>query len=237
MKKWTVGDVMTMEVVTVTEDTPYLQITQKLAESGISAVPVIDGARRVVGVVSEADLLYKVEFAGESKSLWGRLQVQPSRHAARVKSEADKAAELMSAPPVTIQPGASLAEAAKLMHQHGIKRLPVVDEDDRLLGIVSRTDLLRVYLRPDSLIREEITEGLLQRTLWIDPVSVEVDVIDGVVALRGRVDRRSTAALLARLVAVVPGVIEVRDELRWEYDDDLETAAGYYRSHPFTAQQ
>jgi CBS-domain-containing membrane protein len=233
MKKWTVGDVMTRDVVTIDEQTPYLGITQRLAQHGISAAPVIDGARRVVGVVSEADLLHKVEYAGDerSKPLWER----PSRRTARVKSEADTAVQLMTAPAVTVQAGASLSEAAKLMHERGVKRLPVVDDSQRLVGIVSRTDLLRVYLRPDEQIREEITEGLLRRTLWIDPVSVEVDVIDGVVALRGRVDRRSTATLVSRLVAVLPGVVRVGDEMSWEYDDDVETVAGYYRSHPFTA--
>ncbi|HZM74745.1 MAG TPA: CBS domain-containing protein [Candidatus Limnocylindrales bacterium] len=233
MKKWTVGDVMTRDVVTVGERTRYLEITRLLAESGISAVPVLDHAGRVVGVVSEADLLHKVEFAGSdtTKPLWQR----PSQRAARVKSVADTASRLMTSPAVTIEPEADLAQAAKLMHQHDIKRLPVVDSGGRLVGIVSRTDLLRVYLRTDSQIRDEIVDGVVKRTLWIDPVAVEVDVIDGRVALRGRLDRRSTATLLVRLVTAVPGVIEVSDELRWEYDDDPETAAGYYRSHPFTA--
>ena len=225
---------MTREVVTVGQDTPYLQITRELAERGVSAAPVVDEADRVVGVVSEADLLHKVELAGSTgpKPLWER----PSRRAARVKSEADTASRLMTTPAVTIGDDAPLAEAAKLMHRHRIKRLPVVNGDGRLIGIVSRTDLLRVYLRPDSEMREEIADGVLRRTLWIDPLAVEVDVIDGIVVLRGRVDRRSTATLVARLAAIVPGVIEVRDQLRWDYDDDVETTAGYFRSHPFTGE-
>ena len=233
MKKWTVGDVMTHDVVTVGEGARYLEITRLLAESGISAVPVVNGERRVIGVVSEADLLHKVEFAGSgmAKPLWQR----PSRRAARVKSMADTASRLMTSPAVTIEPGADLAQAAKLLHEHDIKRLPVVDSSGRLVGIVSRTDLLRVYLRSDADIRDEIVDGVLMRTLWIDPVSLQVDVVDGRVALRGRLDRRSTARLLVRLMSAVPGVIEVRDELAWEYDDDPEAAAGYYRSHPFTA--
>ena len=233
MRKWTVGDVMTRDVVTVGEETRYLEITRLLAESGISAVPVVDGARRVIGVVSEADLLHKVEFAGSEavKPLWQ----MPSRRATRVKSVADTASQLMTSPAVTIVPEADLAQAAKLMHDHNVKRLPVVDSAGQLTGIVSRNDLLRVYLRSDSQIRDDIVGGVVKRTLWIDPVSVEVDVVDGRVALRGRLDRRSTATLLARLVAAVPGVIDVSDELRWEYDDDPEAAAGYYRSHPFTA--
>jgi len=233
MKKWTVGDVMTHDVVTVGEGARYLEITRLLAESGISAVPVVNGERRVIGVVSEADLLHKVEFAGSgmAKPLWQR----PSQRAARVKSMADTASRLMTSPAVTIEPGADLAQAAKLLHEHDIKRLPVVDSSGRLVGIVSRTDLLRVYLRSDAEIRDEIVDGVLMRTLWIDPVSLQVDVVDGRVALCGRLGRRSTARLLVRLMSAVPGVIEVSDELAWEYDDDPEAAAGYYRSHPFTA--
>lgn len=233
MRKWTVGDVMTADVVTVGRETRYLEITRLLADRGISAVPVVDDAGRVVGVVSEADLLRKVEFAGPDspQPLWQ----WPSQRAARVKSEADTALQLMTSPAVTIEAGAGLAQAAKLMHEHDVKRLPVVDSSGKLAGIVSRTDLLRVYLRSDAQIRDEIVDGIIKRTLWIDPISVEVDVMDGKVALRGRLDRRSTATLLVRLVTAVPGVIDVSDELRWEYDDDLESAAGYYRSHPFTA--
>lgn len=233
MRRWTVGDVMTRDVVTVGEAARYLEITRLLTEGGISAVPVVDGARRVLGVVSEADLLHKVEFAGSDtvKPLWQR----PSRRATRVKSVADTASQLMTSPAVTIGPEADLAQAAKLMHDHNVKRLPVADSTGKLVGIVSRTDLLRVYLRSDTQIRDDIVDGIVKRTLWIDPVSVEVDVVDGRAALRGRLDRRSTATLLVRLVATVPGVIEVSDELRWEYDDEPEAAAGYYRSHPFTA--
>jgi CBS domain-containing protein len=233
MKKWTVGDVMTRDVVTVGEETPYLEITRLLADSGASAVPVVDSAHRVLGIVSEADLLHKVEFGDSNagKPLWQR----SSQRASRVKSVADRASQLMTSPAVTIGAEADLAQAAKLMHEHHVKRLPVVDASGRLTGIVSRTDLLRVYLRADSQIRDDVVDGVLKRTMWIDPVSVEVDVVDGKVALRGRLDRRSTAAILVRLVTAVPGVIDVRDELDWEYDDNPEAAASYYRSHPFTA--
>lgn len=233
MKKWTVHDVMTRDVVTVGEETRYQEITRLLADRGVSAVPVVDGARRVLGVVSEADLLHKVEFGSSDavKPLWQR----PSRRAARVKSVADTASQLMTSPAFTIGPDADLAQAAKLMHEHNVKRLPVVDPSGRLVGVVSRTDLLRVYLRSDSQIRDDIVDGVMKQNLWIDPVSVEVDVMDGKVALRGRLDRRSTATILVRLVQTVPGVIEVLDGLQWDYDDNPQAAASYYRGHPFTA--
>jgi CBS-domain-containing membrane protein len=140
-----------------------------------------------------------------------------------VKSVADTASQLMTDPAVTVEPDASLAEAAKLMHQHDIKRLPVVDPLGRLIGIVSRTDLLSVYLRSDTQIRDDIVDGVVRQTLGIDPLSVEVDVLDGRVVVQGTLYRRSTATLLVRMVSAVPGVIQVRDRLRWDYDDDLES--------------
>jgi CBS-domain-containing membrane protein len=153
---------------------------------------------------------------------------------ARAKAHGDVASELMTEPVVTIQPGTSLAAAAKLMEAQHVKRLPVVDDLGRLIGIVARRDLLKPHLRPDPEIREEVVEQVLRGVMMIDPLAVEVDLTDGVVTLRGTVDRRSTATITARLTAAVPGVVSVVDQLRWDVDDTEDGETGFYRTHPFS---
>ncbi len=232
MKRWSVDDVMTRDVASVTTGATYREVVNLLADKGISAVPVVDDQGRVLGVVSEADLLHKVEFTGESqppKTFEGRR----TRHA-RVKSAADRAGDLMTSPAVTTTAQTSLAEAAKLMDANDIKRLPVLDAAGRLVGIVSRTDLLRFYVRTDEQIRQDIERGVLAHTLWIDPDALDVRVTSGVVRLRGKVDRKSTAALIAQLSAAVAGVTDLQDELTWEFDDSDISDPAYYRSHPFS---
>jgi CBS-domain-containing membrane protein len=222
MKQWTVQDVMTRDVVAVGTDAPYQEIINMLSKRGISAVPVVDDSRRVLGVVSEADLLCKVEFAGEDAEprpfAWG------TGNTMRAKAHAGTAAELMTEPAVTVQPGSSLTAAAKLLDSEHVKRLPVIDKLGRLVGIVARSDLLSVYLRPDNEIREAIVEDVLWHMLRIDPFEVEVDVLDGVVTLTGSVDRKSSAQIAARVVATLPGVVRVVDKLTSRYDDAVVTA-------------
>jgi len=231
MRQLTVRDVMTADVVWVQEDTPYRKIVELLAERQVSAVPVVDGFRRVVGVVSEADLLHKIEFAGDE--LGRRLFERRSRRAARAKAHGDVAVDLMSTPAATILPGAPLVTAAKRMETEHVKRLPVINDLGELIGIVSRRDLLKPHLRPDPQIRDEVVDEVVRRIMLIDPVAVEVDVTGGVVTLRGTVDRRTTAAITARLTAAVPGVVSVVDQLGWDFDDTVDT--DFYRSHPFSA--
>jgi CBS domain-containing protein len=217
MKQWTVQDVMTSDVASVLVDTPYAEVVSTLADRKVSALPVLDGFNRVVGVVSEADLLHKVEFIGEDTDFrffeWG------TKKANRAKANAATAGDLMTTPAVTVQPGVSVVIAAKRMEQEHIKRLPVLDEMGRLIGIVSRRDLLKMYLRPDHEVRDEVIEGVLRTLLWIDPLTVEVEVVDGVVTLNGEVDRKSTAQIAAHVTKRVPGVVQVVDHLAWNYDD------------------
>jgi CBS-domain-containing membrane protein len=220
---------MTIDVVSVREHTRYRTIVNVLATRQVSAVPVIDGYDHVVGVVSEADLLRKIEFTGDEEER--HLFERRSRRSARAKAYGDVASSLMSAPAITINPDTTVVAAAKLMDAEQVKRLPVVDAGGRLLGIVARSDLLKTYLRPDPDIRDDVVDDVLRGGLLVDPMAVEVDVADGVVTLRGRVDRRTTAAIAVRLTAGVPGVIDVVDQLTWEFDDIEVTEAGY-RSHP-----
>jgi CBS domain-containing protein len=134
----------------------------------------------------------------------------------------------MTAPAITVGLETTVTAAARRLEREGVKRLPVADGGGRLVGIVSRRDLLRVHLRPDPEIHDEIVDDVLRRTLWIDPITVQVDVVDGVVTVSGRVGRRSTAALVVRLTADVSGAVTVIDRLTWDYDDsDLVHAKGY----------
>jgi CBS domain-containing protein len=212
-----VQEVMTRNVATVGERAPFKQIVRTLAERRVSALPVLDAAGRVVGVVSEADLLHKEEFppgAGGPRPLESR-----RRRMARAKAAAATAAELMTAPAVTVGSGATVAEAAKLLERHGIKRLPVVDDAGRLVGIASRVDLLKVFLRSDEDIRREVREDVLLHTMWVDPDAFTVEVRDGVVTLAGPLEFRSLVPIAVRLVHGVDGVVDVVDRLRFAVDD------------------
>lgn len=229
MRTWLVNDVMTTGVVTIQEDTPYRDIVDTLADRQISAVPVVDGDGYVVGVVSEADLLHKIEFVGEER----RVFASRKRRNAHAKAQGAVAGDLMSTPAVTVKEGTALTAAAKIMDDSHVKRLPVTDEDGRLRGIVSRADLLRVYLRPDAAIEQEVLHEVLQRTLWVEPGTVDVKVREGVVTLTGRTDRYSTKQLAVKLTQAVGGVVEVIDRLGFDYDDRKLAEASHYGPNPF----
>ncbi|MEV0807706.1 CBS domain-containing protein [Micromonospora sp. NPDC050200] len=219
MRTWQVGDVMTRDVATVGEETPYRDIVDVLIRRGISAVPVVDGFRRVLGVVSEADLLHKVERAGnpdERRVFEGR-----RRRLAREKADALVAKELMTAPAVTTYPESPLPAAARLMDREAVKRLPVLDDLGRLVGIVTRSDLLRVHLRSDAEIREDVVQEVLRRVLAVRDGLVTVQVRDGQVTLDGRLDRRSAADLAVRLAGQVSGVVRVVDTIGYDVDDTI----------------
>jgi CBS domain-containing protein len=215
-----VREVMTTQVATVGERAPFKQIVRVLAERRISALPVLDAAGRVVGVVSEADLLHKEEFSGGPGG--PRPLEARRRRTARAKAAGDRAAELMTAPAVTVGPEATVAEAAKLLERHGIKRLPVVGDAGRLVGIASRADLLKVFLRSDPDIRREVLEDVLLHTMWLDPDAFTVEVRDGVVTLAGPLEFRSLIPIAVRLVHGVDGVVDVVDRLWFEVDDTRE---------------
>ena len=212
-----VRDVMTQEVVTVNEHASFKDVAMLIAERRVSAVPVLDREGRVLGIVSEADLVLKEEYPEgppEARMFQGR-----RRRIAQAKAAGDTAAELMTAPAVTIGPDASVAEAARLLHRHGIKRLPVVDPAGPLLGIVSRADLLKVFLRSDADIARDIREQVLMLAMWMNPDTVAIDVRDGVVTLTGQLERRSLIPITVSLVRGLDGVVDVVDRLTFELDD------------------
>ena len=216
MRHRTVSDLMTTGVVRVRRDTGFKEIAKLLAEYGITAVPVVDDDDRPLGVVSEADLLRK-EAAQLDPA--GLLPVLRPRDAARAKAAASTAAALMSSPAVTARPQWTVVEAAQVMERHHVKRLPVVDESGRLVGLISRADLLRVFLRGDGAIREEITGDVLVRTLGLPPDTITVRVVDGRVALRGTVEHKSMVPVVERLCRGVDGVVDVSAELDHRVDD------------------
>ncbi|MEW2032763.1 CBS domain-containing protein [Streptomyces roseifaciens] len=210
MQHRTVDELMTKKVVSVGLETPFKEIVKELAQNDVTAVPVVDAANRVVGVVSEGDLMCK---SADQPDPFGRLPVPCLEAWERVRAEGTRAEELMSAPAVCARPEWNVVEAARLMAVEGVKRLPVVDEADRLVGVVSRGDLLRVFLRDDRAIREEIVHDLLERTLGLAPSAVAVDVSEGQVTLTGSVQDRGTVPVLVRLCRVVDGVVAVRERI------------------------
>lgn len=215
-----VRDVMTRPVISVGPATPLKDVAQLLVDRRISGVPVVDRRGHVVGVISEADFLAKAQgrdairhrplarFIGDSRDA----------RAQETKLEAVTAGTAMTSPAVTTGPNDRIADAAALMTARHVNRLPVID-DGRLVGIVTRADLVRAYVRSDDELARAIREDVLLRILWLDPASFEVHVENGVVSVRGQADRRSTAEMVGRVVAMVPGIVDVLDYVTWAVDD------------------
>ena len=211
-----VKDLMTTPVVTVQPTTPFKEIVARLMRHKISAVPVVDHDQRVLGMVSEADLLLKEEFPEPDKPIplfWTK-----RARLDRAKAAAAMARDLMTMAVVSIAPEATAAEAARRMHTAGVKRLPVV-ERGRLVGIVSRADLLKVFDRSDADIRREIIQDVILGEFMMAPSRFFLHVRDGVVVLQGRVERRNLLPYLVRAVQGVEGVVRVEDRLTYDLDD------------------
>ncbi|MFD5393264.1 CBS domain-containing protein [Streptomyces sp. NPDC127097] len=211
MEHRTISELMTRKVASVQLDTPFKDIAQKLADSAVSAVPVLDSLGRPAGVVSEADLLRK---AADQSDLSGRTPLPHLEAWERARAEGRTASELMSAPAVCAHPEWTVVEAARLMEVQHLKRLPVVDETDVLLGIVSRSDLLRVFLRKDRSIQEEITREVIGRTARLGAAGVTAEVERGQVALHGSVENTLLIPVLVRMCASVDGVVSVTEDLK-----------------------
>ncbi|MEV0489764.1 CBS domain-containing protein [Streptomyces atratus] len=197
MRHRSVADLMTPTAVSVQRGTAFKEIARLLDEFGITAVPVLDDDRHPVGIVSEADLLRRRNAGGGTPT----------------------AVDLMSSPVITAGPDWSAVRAARVMEMHGVKRLPVVDAEDRLIGIVARSDLLQLFLRKDHAIQEEILEDVLTCTLRLSPSALTVEVVDGLVTLSGTVPRSSLVPVILRMCQSVDGVVEVIDRLDYEEDD------------------
>ncbi len=222
-----VADVMTAQVVTVQPDTSFKGMIERLAEHQISALPVVDPGGHLLGIVSETDLVRQEEHQPREPApfLAGLTGLAGRRQRDTTHGTGTTAADFMSAPAVTIPPGASLFAAARLLHQRNVRHLPVVDHDGRLVGIVARRDLLSVFLQPEDEIRHEISARILHATFNLPADAVEVEVREGIVTLSGRVPWRSSAGEILERVRALDGVVDVVDRLSWAHDDSASAPA------------
>ena len=204
-----VSEVMTHTVAAIGRGARFKEIVQMMAEWKVSALPVVEGEGLVVGVASEADLLPKEEFRDSDPDRYTQLR----RLSDLAKAGAVTADELMTSPALTTHPNATLAQAARTMARAKVKRLPVVNDLGMLEGIVSRADLLKVFLRDDEEITEEVRREVVSYLFPTPASTVRVEVRDGVVKLAGHVRDTSLVPVAARLVRAVEGVVDVEFEL------------------------
>jgi CBS domain-containing protein len=212
-----IKDVMTTEVVTVEPETSLKEAALALARNGISGVPVVGPAGEVLGVLSEADVIAKERTEPKKGGILKWL-VDPADPWLQDRFEATTAGEAMSAPAITITPDRPVSAAAAAMLDEGVNRLPVVDDDGRLVGLVSRGDLVKSFVRSDEEIRTEIEEAVVRRILWLDGATVQVKVDKGVVALGGQVETEQDAQLLETFARRVPGVVSVTSSVKWRVE-------------------
>ncbi|MDN3287841.1 CBS domain-containing protein [Streptomyces thermocarboxydus] len=217
MKATEVGAVMTRNVVTAAYGTPLRDVVRALGEHRVGGLPVTDEEDRVIGVVSTSDLARSRPHRtpeGASGPWWARLiSRMPGLR------RASTAGDVMTAPAVTVGARATVTEASWLMTGHGVERLPVVDDEERLVGIVTRGDLLRPVLRTDVEIERAVRRDVLGATLWLTPRALALAVEDGVVTLTGRLEKRSDADLAVRAASRIDGVVAVVDQLSYRVDD------------------
>ena len=208
-----VRSVMTEDVVTVRSFATFRQIAAVMLGRGIGAVPVVDSMGQAIGVVSRTDLIAKEAAGAQGQSeAWELL----SRRGRRIHERgATTAAQLMATNLVTVEADADVARAAYLMERHAVTHLPVVDEQNTVVGIVSRSDLLNAYLRDDSQIRADVLRMIEDSDLNAAPGTVDAEVHDGVVTLSGTLDHSATAVRVIRGVQGVRGVVTVVDKLNW----------------------
>jgi CBS-domain-containing membrane protein len=202
-----VSEVMTTDVLSARPTMTLKDVARVLAARGISGLPVVDDDDHVLGVVSEADILSKERRPTRDPRGWSA-----RRAPARQKSEARTAGEAMTSPAVTVGPEHRVDRAAALMLDCGINRLPVVDGDRRLVGIVTRADLVRAFASSDERIQREIRDEVLLHELWLDPREFELTVDEGVVTLAGSFADDTQREIVARRLRLVPGVVSI--ELR-----------------------
>ena len=186
-----------------------------MTDLGVSGLPVLDDQGRIVGIITEADFLAREAGRAEPRrrrlldALFNEPQV----------AEAENVEQAMTLDPVVIYPEASLTEAARVMVNHGVKRLPVVDAEGKLRGVISRADVVAAFTRPDDVIEDEIREDVIRRILFLEDGAVDVKVADGIVTLRGTVPTKSDARLLEELTRRLDGVVRLDAGVEFEIDD------------------
>ena len=198
-----VVDLMTTDVIRVTPETGVKEAARLMFRHRVSGLPVVDSDGYLAGIVTEADFL--------------RMEV--AQHEADDPDSPETVGELMSPGVVTINAAAPITEAAKIMVVQDVKRLPVVDDDNRMLGIISRLDVVAVFTRPDEVIEDEIREDLVRRVLFVDPDDIDVTVANGVVTVKGEIGTKNEARILGELARRLDGVMRVENQLTWRLDD------------------
>jgi CBS domain-containing protein len=217
----TVRDIMTTNVISVGRETSLRELARTLTEHRISGVPVVDDDGSVIGVVSETDILFKERGPTAPGGLLTQL-LDPFSASERSKIGALTVGEAMTSPAKTIVAWRSVSAAATEMLDQEVNRLPVVDADGALVGIVTRADLVRAFVRSDEEIEREIRRDVLRTSLWLSvPDDVTVDVHEGKVALGGIVDTRSDCELVSAFAARVPGVVAVESTVGWRTEDGV----------------
>ena len=206
----TVKDVMTTPVVAVRENASFKEIVSRMRDSRVSAFPVVDREGKVIGVVSEADMLNKEADEASAGTFASMLRFRDHEKAAGVT-----AADLMTSPPATIGPDETVVDAARLMRDRRIKRLPVTNATGHLIGVISRADVLSVFLRPDEMIRHEVLEEIIRSGFLVRSQPFGVVVHDGIVTLTGCPENDQAGHDLAERVRHIEGVVTVRDELSY----------------------
>jgi CBS domain-containing protein len=213
----TVSDVMTVRVHVASPMTPFKYLVRLIEENRVSAIPIVDQHGMPVGIVSESDLLLKerrAELASEGSPLhlW-------RRRVDKAKADGVIAADLMSSPAITVHADTALTEAARVMQERNIRRLIVVDDRGRIAGIVTRSDLLQIFLRTDEDLRQEVMRTIIPAIIPGDVETVEVDVKANVITLSGVVDRHSDSDILSRVNREIDGVVDVVNQLTYRWDD------------------
>jgi CBS domain-containing protein len=233
MRHYKVQEVMTADPVTVTPATSLKHVADLLVRQGVSAIPVVSLQGKVLGVIAETDLLRKEELQRDPDSLHS---VRLNYRARRDLATAETAGEIMSTAPVTVRPGATVAEAARLMDRHDATCLLVTEEHGKLIGVIAPRNLLQVFLRPDEEIRAEIIQDVLTGYLGTNPALIQVRVTDGVVRLAGELERKSLLDFIVPAIRAVDGVIdvEVEGELRYAIDDTVPLPAPERDESPMT---
>ena len=212
-----VRDIMTTDPVKVTGSTRLKEAARLMVRHRVSGLPVVDDGGKLIGIVSEGDFIRRE--AGRERphgvslldAVFGEGELEPVG--------AETVAEVMTRSVVTITPEATVGEAARVMGRRNVKRLPVVDLEGDLVGIVSRADVVGAFTKPDDVIEDEVREDVIRRLLFLDPELVDVSVNDGVVSLAGELENRTEAHLLEELARRIAGVVRVESHLRYKVDD------------------
>ncbi|WKZ83445.1 MAG: CBS domain-containing protein [Acidimicrobiia bacterium] len=215
-----VRDLMTTEPITTTPETGLKEAARAMLDARVSGLPVVDGDGRLVGIVTEGDFL-RQEATRDQPYRFSLLDAlfgdQPPAHPG-----AETVGEVMTEQVLTVAPDTNLGEAARVMANRKVNRLPVIDGGGVLVGIISRADVMSAFTKPDEVIEDEVREDIVRRLLFLPPDAIEVTVSDGVVALRGELENRTEANLLEELTRRIAGVVRVDSHLTFQVDDQKQ---------------